>query len=315
MIRPIERRLSRIANRRGLAIAVVGLSALLSSAVPYLYYSSTLRPFSSWSFFTAYDEFSYLLAADTYATGRLTNPTHEMWTHFVTQTVIHEPTYQSIYPPGQGAFLAIGKALTGHPIVGVWISMLLACSATCYLLQAWFPPRWALWGGLLAALHARMALEWGGTYWGGAVAMLGGALVFGGLRHVLNRPRVRDALLFGLGLAVLANTRPFEGFVASVPALLVLAGWLGFDSRFPLRIRITRVVLPLLAVLASSAAGMAYYNYRVTGSPGHCHTRPIAPRKTTLRLANAGERAGRRIRDLGRERHEAGRLSRRRHRS
>ena len=267
MIRATERRLSQIANRRKLALATVGVVALLSSALPYLLYSRSLTPFSSWSFFTTYDENSYLLAADTYASGRLTNPTHEMWRHFEAFAVNHQPSYQSIYPPGQGAFLAIGQVLTGHPIVGVWISMALACGATCYMLQACFSPRWALLGGLLAALHARMALEWGGTYFGGGAAMLGGALLFGGLGHVLNRARVFDAILLAIGLTLLANTRPFEGLVASLPAMVVLAGWLLFDRRFPTSTRVVRVVVPILTVLAVTAAGMGYYNFRVTGSP------------------------------------------------
>jgi hypothetical protein len=112
-----------------------------------------------------------------------------------------------------------------------------------------------------------MALEWGGTYWGGAVAMLGGALVFGSLRRILDRARFSDSILFGLGLAVLANSRPFEGVVASSPAMAVLAWWLLLDASVPLRIRFTRVAAPILAVVAVTAAGMAYYNHRVTRSP------------------------------------------------
>jgi hypothetical protein len=112
-----------------------------------------------------------------------------------------------------------------------------------------------------------MALEWGGTYWGGGVAMLGGALTFGGLRHLLNRPRTSHSVLLAFGLAVMANSRPFEGLVASLPVLAVLVWWLLADQTFDPRTRLTRVVAPMLAVLGMAAAGMAYYNYRVTGNP------------------------------------------------
>jgi hypothetical protein len=221
-----------------------------------------------------HDEFSYLLAADTFAHGRLTNPTHPLWQHFETFHVIHTPSYQSKYPIGQALFLAAGQVLAKQPIVGVWLSMAAGAAAVCWMLLAFAPPRWALFGALLPAFrfgtlplwdHTYWFAYWNAALWGGAVAMTGGALVLGALPRLLRKPTPRGAMMFAAGLAILANSRPFEGFVVAVAAALPLA-WT-FLVRGEWRRPALRVVLPGTGVLVVAALAMGYYNYRVTGNP------------------------------------------------
>src|SRR5665213_2955640 len=54
------------------------------------------------------DDFSYLLLSDTVAHSRLANPPHPMHRFFEANFVLQEPHYSSIFPPGQGLFLAVG---------------------------------------------------------------------------------------------------------------------------------------------------------------------------------------------------------------
>src|SRR5438270_27758 len=83
--------------------------------------------------------------------------------------------------------------------------------------------------------------------WGGSVALLGGALLLGALRRLTDRsrPRVRDSALMALGMALLANSRPFEGFVLSAPATLVLAARVLGRDRPPARVALGRVAAPI----------------------------------------------------------------------
>jgi hypothetical protein len=214
-----------------------------------------------------HDEFSYLLLSDTFAHGRLANPPHPMWVSFETFHVNWFPAYASMYPPAQGLALALGQLL-GHPWIGVLLSEAAMCAAILWMLQAWLPARWAFLGALIVALKLGIASYWMNSYWGGAVAAIGGALVLGSVTRIVKRARVRDAVLLGLGIAILANSRPYEGFLFCVPVAGWLLWWLvgktkSIDSP---HVRLTRVVAPLVIVLALTAAGMGYYNWRLTGN-------------------------------------------------
>jgi len=210
-----------------------------------------------------HDEFSYLLLADTFLHGKLTNPPHPMALFLDTFHVLYHPTYQSMYPPAQGALLGLGRLL-GHPWVGVLLSMALLCAVLAWMLQGWLPPSWALLGGVIVLLRIHLFSYWSDSYWGGAAAAIGGGLVLGAFRRIVQHQRPRDAVLLGIGVALLANSRPLEGFIFCLPIAAALLVWL-LSKRSPgLKATGSHVVLPLLAVLAGTAAFMGYYNWRVT---------------------------------------------------
>src|SRR6266581_428783 len=233
----IESSFSRFAQRRTLSVVAVGILAIVArlAVLPILPVPSP----------AIHDEFSYLLMSDTFAHGRLANPTHPMWVHFETFHVIQKPTYASMYPPAQGLALAAGRALGGHPFVGVWLSMGVLCAAICWMLQGWLPPGWALAGGALAVLRFAIVNYWSSSYLGGTLAAAGGALALGALPRIKRHQRIGDALLMGLGLALLANSRPYEGLVLGLPVGVALLVWLLKQRRPALATAIGRVVLPL----------------------------------------------------------------------
>jgi hypothetical protein len=210
-----------------------------------------------------HDEFAYLLAADTFAHGRLTNPTHPQWQHLESLHIIWQPTYTSKYPPGQGLALAFSTVLFGEPIFGVWLIVAAAAAAIYWMLQAWFTPGWALAGTLIPT--TQMLLLWTDNYWGGGLPALGGALLFGSLARLLGDPRPRYGALLGVGVGMLALTRPFFGLLASLPAAAVIVVW-------ALRLRrseqggvAVRSLIPTALVLVAVFAFTGLHNYRTTG--------------------------------------------------
>ncbi len=255
----IERLFGRLAQRKGLAAASAGLSVILLRLAILPIYPIPL-PFVP-------DDFSFLLAADTFAHGRLTNLTPTMWMHFETIHVTMQPTYQSMYFPGQGLLLAAGTVLFGHPWFALLAMDALMCAGLCWMLQAWLPANWALLGALIAILRLCVFSDWINTYHtGGSLAALGGALVLGALPRLMKTARFRFGLLMALGIAILAITRPYEGVLLCLPVAVALGRWLWKGKSRPETMVMARRAAVALALIVAAVAWLGYYDYRAFGN-------------------------------------------------
>jgi len=242
-------------------IKSVVLIAVLAFASYWLFAFCFRFPFP-----TVADEFGYLLSADTFLHGRLTNPTHPFWRHFESFHILHQPTYNSKYPIGQAVVLALGKLVSGSWIVGVWLSGVAACLAVWWMLRGWFAPRWALFGAIIT-IYNPIVFSWSQNYWGGFAAMLGGSLCLGAVVRIIARRKLSDAVIFGVGLSILANSRPYEGFVFAVPLVvyLVFYSLRRRDSETNRASFFRKTVLPIALILLLNGVWLGYNNYRVTG--------------------------------------------------
>jgi hypothetical protein len=255
----VERCLGWIARRNRLAVAIPGAAMLLLrlAMLPLLPIPLPFVP----------DDFSFLLAGDTFASGRLTNPTPAMWVHFESIHITMLPSYMSMYFPAQGLFLAFGKLLLGNPWFGVLLSGALMCSALCWMLQGWLPPKWAFLGAMLAVVRLGLFSYWINTYSGGGmIAALGGALVLGALPRFMQSAGVRNGLLLALGIIFIATCRPYEGMLLCLPVALLLAKWLFNKNRPSYSVLLRSAALPAL-LLALAGCWMAHYDQRAFGNP------------------------------------------------
>lgn len=212
-----------------------------------------------------HDEFCYLLAADTFASGRITNPQHQLWQFFEAQQLLVRPTYMSKYPPAQSIVIALGFLLSNSWFFGVLLSFGIMCAAIFWMARGFMPVRWALMAALMPIIHPGIGSYWSNSYWGGCVAAIGGALVFGAYARLSRNPSTAIAVVFAFGLLILANSRPFEGFVAALPTSVMLIYSLVTKKLLPLGALCRRFILPA-SILAAGSAGMLYYNYCITGS-------------------------------------------------
>ncbi|HYK37610.1 hypothetical protein [Alloacidobacterium sp.] len=250
----------KLARKPRLAVLTVGATALLLRLA--------MLPFCPIPHPCLDDDFSFLLATDTFSSGILTNPTPVMWKYFESIHITMKPTYMSMYFPAQGLVLAAGKVLFGHPWYGQLFVTALMCAAICWMLQAWLPATWALAGGMIAVLRLGLFSYWINTYTGGgSIAALGGALVLGALPRFMKRVEHRHGIMLAIGAILLAYSRPYEGLLLCLAVAVVLVRWIFWGKNRPtIRLVFRRAVFPL-ALIVAAGGWMGYYNYRAFGSP------------------------------------------------
>jgi hypothetical protein len=248
----------RLASKRWLA-CIVSIAAALVLRAALLPWIPIPEPWVS-------DEFDYLLGADTFVSGRLANPPHPLWVFFETLHVNQLPTYGPKYPPGQALVLAAGQRIFGHPWFGVWLSAGLMCGAICWMLQGWLPPRSALTGGGLAAVQAGALGYWVNSYYGGAAAALAGSLLLGAIPRIVKSPRPRQLLAAGIGIGMLAFTRPYEGALLTIVCAVATPLWMKSRRRSLRQLLSLRLLLPGGTALVIFLLALGYYNFRATGN-------------------------------------------------
>jgi hypothetical protein len=225
------------------AYVVIAVVALLAAAARTIIVGEPRPP---WFL----DDYGYLLISDTFLHGRITNPPHPMRAYFISPYILQTPHYTAMYAPLEPLLLAFGRLIAGAPVVGLWIASAAAACGIAWAAAAIVTLDVAFAAGLLCAIHP-IVLYWADSMHGGALAAAGGALAIGG---ALRMPARRAVVAMAVGFVILANTRPYEGFVvACIAVALAIREW-----------RAVAVAAGIACVLLS---GTAVYDAAVTGNP------------------------------------------------
>lgn len=170
-------------------------------------------------------EHANVLAAETFAAGRLVNPAHPAGFFLQTYLTLQTPAYGAAVPPGPGLWLALG-VLFGDPLYGVRLAVGLYGALTVWMLLGFTSLRWALIGGLLSAIWLGMLSFWAQSFAPSLYIGLGVALAWGAARRYVASGRSRDISLLGIGLAWSWLCHPAAAvFAAIIPLVLAARGW------------------------------------------------------------------------------------------
>lgn len=206
-----------------------------------------------------------LLAAETFASGRLSNPAHPAGFFLQTYLTLQSPTYAAAVPPGPGLLLASGVVL-GDPLYALWISAGLFAGVSTWMLLGFTSLRWAVLGGMLTALWFGTLTFWGQSFATPIATGIGAALIWGATRRYAANPHWKHATLAGLGMGWLWLCNPMAFFFTlPVPLFLLGRAWCRHWN--------PRHFGFLSIGLVGAFAFQASYNQSITGS---AWTNPVA---------------------------------------
>ena len=214
-----------------------------------------------------HDEFSYLLGADTFAKGRLTNPPHPLGRFFESPHLLVRPSYASKFPPGQSLVLGLGEKLFGSPYYGVLFSGAVMMFLFTMTLVAWSSLVPGLAVSAVVGLQFLPPMYWVYSYWGGCPAAAAGASVLLAFEFHRRHHPIAAGVTFGAGVLTLFVTRPYEGGVFTAAAITACGFWL-YRERGPRALAGLRVFLLSAApVVIAGLLWSGWYNAAVTGNP------------------------------------------------
>ncbi|MCA9126839.1 MAG: hypothetical protein KDB22_07135 [Planctomycetales bacterium] len=229
-----------------------------------------------------HDEFSQLLSADTLLHGRMANPRPEVWQPLQSFHIIMNPSYASKYPLGPGLLIAAGIFLLGSPVSGCWFAACICSSSICWMLAGVTNRRWAIFGGLLVAVHPAMQTSWSATLMSGWLTAAASALVLGALLRLRRRFSPIASVVLGMGVAMLALTRPYEGLVYTIVSAGIL--WCIWHRKPLARRMIDSVRISCLAIVPVGCA-LAITLLQNQATTGHWTRMPYQVHEQTYGVA------------------------------
>ncbi len=214
------------------------------------------------------DEFAYILAAKTFAAGKITNQPHELQEFFDTRHVLSSPTVMSKYQPGTALLMAAFYHISGDYYWGVVAASAMMIAAIYWAMRGWCGRLPSLIIALVFLLVTRAPHYFTDSYWGGALPFAACFIMIGAYPRIVYQQRDHLLAIASAGLIIGFSTRPLESALCAVVLLISgLIRRLRHDTKQERAKLLKTSALVIILMLLPFALFQLYYNNRVTGNP------------------------------------------------